>query len=147
MASKKQKHETEYSLEDLLPHRGDMLLLDEILELAEEYALTTATVTSTFPLCRGEEVQPLIMVELAAQTAGVCNGLTRIKDEGEETSRKGWLVGVKRADFSIEAIPMGSRLIIRSENTHKFDILREVVCVVHLEDRLIGEITLQLIQA
>lgn len=134
-------------MKELLPHRGDMLLIDEILELTEEFALTTATVISTFPLCRGEEVQPLIMVELAAQTAGVCNGLTRIKEQGEGTSRKGWIVGVKRADFSIEAIPMGSRLIIRSENTHKFDIIREVACVVHLEDRLIGEITLQLIQA
>ncbi len=147
MISKNLKKLTGFSLEDLLPHRGNMLLLDDVLEVDEEHALTEAVLGKSCPLSGDNGVQPLIMVELAAQTAGVCNGLTRIKEEGEDSSKLGWLVGVKRALFTVDVIPFGSRLVVRSDNTHEFDMLREVDCVVRLRDELIGEITLQLIQA
>ena len=74
--------------------------------------------------------------------------LSKLKTEGKDSSRKGWLVGVKRAQFFVDdSIAIGSRLVIRSENRHEFDMLREVFCVVHLGEVLLGEITLQLIQA
>lgn len=137
-----------FRLEDILPHRGAMSLIDNVISVAENYAVTEAMVSKSYPMADRDGVHPLIMVELAAQTAGVCNGLSRIKAEGKESSKKGWLVGVKRAQFFIDdSIAIGSRLIIRSENRHEFDMLREVFCVVHLDDALLGEITLQLIQA
>jgi len=49
-------------------------------------------------------MQTLIMVELAAKAAGVCNGLPLIKDEGEDSSKLGWLVGMKRAQFYIDSV-------------------------------------------
>ena len=137
-----------WNLKDILPHRGSMLLLEKIIDVGEMYAVTESEVSASFPTADGHGVSPLILVELAAQTAGVCNGLTRIREEGNDTSRKGWIVGVKRAQFYVDnTIAYGSRLVIRSENRHVFDILREVFCVVHCEDVLLGEITLQLIQA
>ncbi len=147
MAAEKLKELTGFTLKDLLPHRGDMLLLDDVFEVDAGSALAEAVVGESFPMAGEGGVPPLIMVELAAQTAGVCNGLTRIKKEGKDSSRMGWLVGVKRAQFSVDSIALGSRLLIRSENSHEFDMLREVSCMVHLDDVLIGEITLQLIQA
>ena len=137
-----------FSLEDILPHRGAMSLIDNVISVAEDYAVTEAIVSKSYPMADSHGVPPLIMVELAAQTAGVCNGLGRIKTEGKDSSKKGWLVGVKRAKFFVDdSIAIGSRLVIRSENRHEFDMLREVFCVVHLDDALLGEITLQLIQA
>jgi len=125
-----------------------MLLIDDILSVEENFAVTEAVISRSFPMADSRGVPPLIMIELAAQTAGVCNGLTRIKADGKDSSKKGWLVGVKRAQFFVEGcIAFDSRLIIRSENRHEFDILREVFCVVHLGDVLLAEITLQLIQA
>lgn len=147
MAAEKLKELTGFTLEDLLPHREGMLLLDDVLEVDACSALTEAVVDESFPMAGEEGVPPLIMVELAAQTAGVCNGLTRIKKEGKDASKMGWLVGVKRAQFAVDSIALGSRLLIRSENSHEFDMLLEVSCVVHLGDVLIGEITLQLIRA
>jgi predicted hotdog family 3-hydroxylacyl-ACP dehydratase len=138
----------ELKLEDILPHRGGMLLVDDILSVEENFAVTEALISRSFPMADSRGVPPLVMIELAAQTAGVCNGLTRIKADGKDSSKKGWLVGVKRAQFFVEDyIAFDSRLIIRSENRHEFDILREVFCVVHLGDALLAEITLQLIQA
>ena len=143
-----QERMEEYSLEEILPHRGTMLLIDAVTAVGEAYAVTESVVKESYPTADGRGVSPLVLVELAAQTAGICNSLGRIQKEGRGTKTKGWLVGVKRASFFVEdSIPLGSRLVVRSENRHEFDLLREVFCVVHLEETLVGEITLQLIQA
>ena len=124
-----------------------MLLIDEILEVDGSHAVTSAVISESFPLSSDNGVDPLIMVELAAQTAGVCNGLERLQAQGKDSSQMGWLVGVKRAQFHIDSIPLNSRVVIRSENTHKYESLREVSSVLHLGDVLIGELTLQLFKA
>lgn len=62
------------TLEDLVPHRGTMLLLDSVLEVDRNHAMTLSTVKPSWPLLAEGGVAPLICVELAAQTAGVCNG-------------------------------------------------------------------------
>lgn len=134
--------------EDILPHREGMLLIDEIISVEDTYAVTETVIKESHPMAEKGGVSSLILLELAAQTAGVCNGLGKIKSDGKEASRKGWLVGVKRAQFFVDdLIAFGSRLVIRSENRHEFDMLREVFCVVHLDGTLLGEITLQLIEA
>ncbi|MBU0943113.1 MAG: hypothetical protein KJ804_12690 [Proteobacteria bacterium] len=135
------------TLDDLLPHRDAMVLIDEIVEVDSRHALTSSLISASYPLVDENGVQALIMVELAAQTAGVCNGLERIKSQGIDSNQMGWLVGVKRAHFYIEHIALGSRVYTRSENSHNYENLREVSCVVHLDERLIGEMTLQLFQA
>lgn len=136
----------DYVLEDLLPHRGNMLLLTDILEMDETFAVTTALITTSCPLTDNNGAQPLLMVELAAQTAGVCNGLSRIRDQGEDSSKVGWLVGIKRAHFYTDRLPLGKTVVIRSENRHVYDKLREVSAVLHMDETLVGEVTLQLFQ-
>jgi predicted hotdog family 3-hydroxylacyl-ACP dehydratase len=137
---------TPYSLEDILPHRGDMLLLSEVLEADCDYAVTTAVIRSSMPLADTDGVRPLLMVELAAQTAGVCNGLDRIRAHGIESDKKGWLVGIKRATFHVDCLPLGKTVVTRSENSHVYDKLREVSSLLHMDGVLIGEVTLQLYQ-
>lgn len=135
-----------YDLKDVLPHRGNMLLLDAILEADLSYAVTSSVMTASFPLTDDNGVQPLIMVELAAQTAGVCNGLDRIQEQGLDSDKTGWLVGIKRADFYVDCLPLGKTVLTRSENSHAYDKLREVSSVLHMDGGLVGEITLQLYQ-
>ena len=134
------------TLEDLIPHRGRMVLIDDILEISSSHALTASVMNAAYPLVEADGVQPLIMIELAAQTAGVCNGWDRVKTKGIDSKQMGWLVGVKRAHFYIEHIPLGSRVVTRSENSHNYGNLREVASVLHLGDKRIGEVTLQLFQ-
>ena len=135
------------TIEDLLPHRGKMLLVDEILELEATYGVTASIANSSWPLAGDNGIQPLILVELAAQTAGVCNGWDRIINQGVDSEKKGWLVGVKQADFHITTIPFNSRIITRSENTHKYDLLREISSTMQINNTIIGNVILQLIQA
>ena len=56
-------------IEDLLPHRDRMLLIDEILEVDDNTAVTRATVSNRWPFFNGNTVDSLILIELAAQTA------------------------------------------------------------------------------
>jgi predicted hotdog family 3-hydroxylacyl-ACP dehydratase len=137
---------TNYSLDDILPHRGSMLLIGDVLEVGENYAVTSSVIKTSNPLTADNGAQPLLMVELAAQTAGVYNGLERIRDQGVDSSKMGWLVGIKRAQFHVENIPLGATVLTRAENVHNYDKLREVAAVLHMDDVLIGEVTLQLFQ-
>ena len=65
---------SDLTLEDLLPHRGNMLLIKKILEVDSAHALTLCQVERSWPMAEDKGVHSLILVELAAQTAGVCNG-------------------------------------------------------------------------
>lgn len=138
---------TGFVLEDLLPHRGRMLLVSEILEVDSSKARTFCRVDPAWPLADDQGVDPLILVELAAQTAGVCNGWDRIQTRGLDSDRMGWLVGVKKAEFFIESLSFGATIIASAENTYIFNNLREVSCELRMDDRVIGRATLQLFQA
>ena len=60
------------------------------------------TVRPDWPLTDARGAEALICVELAAQTAGVCNGWDRIQNRGVDSDQMGWLVAVKRADFFVD---------------------------------------------
>lgn len=134
------------SLEDLLPHRDNMMLVNEVLEVDRLHALTICRVSKNWPMADEHGVCSLILVELAAQTAGVCNGWDRIQTKGLDSEKMGWLVGIKKADFFIDFLPIGGTVLSRAENLYNFGNLREVSCRQHMDDTLIGSMTLQLFQ-
>jgi predicted hotdog family 3-hydroxylacyl-ACP dehydratase len=96
------------SIEDLIPHRDRMKLVDEILEIDDQTARTSSTVTEDWPLDESGLLNPLILVELVAQTSGVHEGW-KAQREGK-AGTGGWLVGIKKADFFTDAIAPGARL-------------------------------------
>ncbi len=134
------------NIEDLIPHRGKMILIDKIIDLEKEYAVTSSIVSKSWPLLTDDGVQPLILLELAAQSAGICNGWDRIKTQGVDSDKMGWLVGIKRAVFHIDLIPLACEIITRAENFKKYDSLREIRSVLRLHNDIIAEVTLQLFQ-
>lgn len=138
---------SDLSLDDLLPHRGHMMLLEEVLEVDNKHARTLCRVKKSWPMADDHGVDPLILIELAAQTAGVCNGLDRIQTKGLDSEQMGWLVGIKKTEFFINSLPFGSEIITSAENTYSFENLREVCCELHIENKLICRSTLQLFQA
>ncbi|MBM9604283.1 hypothetical protein [Desulfopila inferna] len=137
---------TDLNLEDLLPHRDTMMLVNDVLEVDSKHALTICHVHTSWPMSDDNGVSSLILVELAAQTAGVCNGWDRIQTKGIQSDPTGWLVGIKKADFFIDYLPFGGSIISSAENINIFDNLREVFCEQRLDDVLIGRVTLQLFQ-
>jgi len=138
---------SDLTLEDLLPHRGEMMFVEKVLEVNSKHALTLCRVEKSWPMADDTGVHPLILVELAAQTAGICNGWDRIQTKGLDSDQMGWLVGIKKTEFFINDLRFGSEIITRAENSYNFENLREVSCEQHMDDKLICKSTLQLFQA
>lgn len=135
------------SIEELLPHRGRMLLLGEILQADKALAISRQSVSARWPLSDGEKVDPIVLIELVAQTAGICNGLDRVATHGAEADRKGWLVGIKKAVLEIDHLPLGAEIIVKAKNHFVFDSFREIGGTAHMEGRQIAEVVLQVVRA
>jgi predicted hotdog family 3-hydroxylacyl-ACP dehydratase len=135
------------SIEELLPHRGRMKLVDEILQLDDEVAVTAATATRKWPLFDGRAISPLVLVELVAQTAGIKNGLDRIRTQGPAADKRGWLVGIKQARFTVDAIFPGDRIVTRAWNAYKLETYLNIEGEAMLDSEVIGWVSLQAIQA
>ena len=87
-------------IEDLIPHRERLKLIDTITFVDQEHAVTRATVKESWPLYSGDAVSAIVLIELAAQTAGVCIGWNeKMKTSGPKGEARGWLVGIKKAHF------------------------------------------------
>lgn len=113
---------TELNIEDLIPHRGRMKLLDEVVETTSEQAVTRATVTGRWPLVREEEngacVDPVVFIEIVAQTAAV---QVSARTRQNAADRRGWMVGIKRADFFTGMVPVGTVLTTRVRSLQSID--------------------------
>jgi predicted hotdog family 3-hydroxylacyl-ACP dehydratase len=132
----------------LIPHRRPLRLIDEILEVDEDSAVTVSMVTQQWPLCANSSVvSPIVLIELVAQTALAHRGYTQIKKSAAAVIRKGFLVGVKHANFFIDKIPLHTRIITRSTTRVLFDNFREISGVARIGADIIGEITLQSLQS
>ncbi len=129
-------------IEDLLPHRDRMLLIDEIIEVDDEKAVTKSIVTKEWPLFEDNSVNPIILIELIAQTAGVYIGWKEIKKNGN-TGGKGWIVGIKKAAFYLDKISLDSRITVSSQKTFIFDNFHEILGIAKIDSDIIGEIILQ----
>lgn len=135
------------TVESLLPHRGRMLLVDEILSVTDEQATTLAVARNNWPLCQGGAINPLILVELVAQTAGIHNSLKRMETHGQGKPTRGWLVGVKSARFHVAAITPGESVTTTTTNAFVFENLREIKGNVSIGGKPAAEVVLQLVEA
>ncbi len=80
-------------IEALIPHRDRMKLINGVLDVNADIAVTSALVTERWPLCHGSTVDPIVLIEIVAQTASVYISWKKGADKG--VSGGGWLVGVK----------------------------------------------------
>jgi predicted hotdog family 3-hydroxylacyl-ACP dehydratase len=135
------------SITELLPHRGRMLLIQEIVRVDRDTAVSRTVVSDRWPLADGAGASPLSIVELVAQTSGLSNGLDRLIKEGRGTETKGWLVGIKKAEFYTDLLPLGAVVETKTENSFKFEGFREVEGSVMIGDTLVGRVTLQVMRA
>ena len=138
---------THQCAEDFLPHRDRMRLIDEIIEVDGKTAVTHATVTDQWPFFSDGSVNSLVLIELAAQTAGISNCWEGIRKHGEQFVTKGWLVGIKQAHFYVHAIPLNTLITIRTENQFIFENFIEIRGTVEIGSKLAAEIWLQLVQS
>lgn len=106
-------------IETLIPHRDRMRLLDAVVTVDAEKAVTAANVTEDWPLYLEGSVDVLVTIELVAQTAALMEGWKRLKSGRGGTS--GWLVGIKTADFRLPRIPLHAKLITETRKDYAME--------------------------
>lgn len=134
-------------IEQLIPHRNRMKLIDEIIEADDGKAVTGSLVTEKWPLFKETHVNSIIIIELVAQTASVCIGYKELKKNDGKLGGKGWLVGIKKASFFLDKIALNSRITTCSKINFNFDNYTQILGTAKTGSKLIGEISLQVLRS
>jgi len=107
------------NIEDYIPHREPIRIISEVIDIDDDFAITGAVVNSNWPLFDGEAVNSLVLIEAIAQTAALIEGYKK-KKQGKP-GVKGWLVGIKSAEFKQATLPVDTRVVITVKSLYSFD--------------------------
>jgi Predicted 3-hydroxylacyl-(acyl carrier protein) dehydratase len=133
--------DTNIIIDDLIPHRDRMKLIDAVAEIDEQHCVCRTTITDRWPLQIGNHVRSVIIVELVAQSAGI---LLRWRCRHERFCGSiGWLVGVRKATFREQSMPIGVTLGIMNTLLMMRGTYATVLGVVRSGDRIVGEVEVQ----
>ncbi|MFH1138942.1 MAG: hypothetical protein V1816_22920 [Pseudomonadota bacterium] len=133
-------------IEDLIPHRLGMKLIDRVLATDSEDVLTAqATVRDDWPMCDQGRLGATLTVELAAQAVGALHGMRAL---GNKKGRPvvGLLVGVKSAFFHRTYLPVGAELEIEVKSLYGAGGYGAFDCLVKHEGQVVGESSLQVME-
>ena len=134
-------------VESLIPHRSRMKLVDEIIAVDEKKAVTVSTVTENWPMVEAGSANCIVLVELVAQTAGVCLGWKERRKKGKDPAGTGWIVGVKEAIFHCSELPLNSRIITESKKGFQVEHYSEIEGTPRMGNKILAEIKLQVVQS
>ncbi|MDQ0672018.1 hotdog family protein [Pseudomonas sp. W2I6] len=102
---------TDWPLAELLPHAGDMILIDQVLSFDEEQIQTRLTVKPGGLFNRADGSLPAwVGIELMAQSVAAYAGC-RARQKGE-TVELGFLLGTRKFECNVEHFPAGTELTI-----------------------------------
>lgn len=134
-------------IEKIIPHRDQMKLVEEVIDLDRNSATTISTVTDKWPLCDHRGVGCLISIELVAQTSALAIGWEAHLDENDNNVQgKGWLVGIKEATFNQEIIPLETKITTRADITLNMNNYSEVDGYTTTEKEHLSNIKLQVLR-
>lgn len=111
---------TAWPLAELLPHAGDMILIDEVLSFDEEQIHTRLTVTPNGLLNDTNGNMPAwVGIELMAQSVAAYAGC-QARTQGQPVAL-GFLLGSRKFECNVEQFPAGSELHIHALRTLQDD--------------------------
>ena len=131
-------------IEALIPHREPIKVITEVIELHENSGTAAAIVNERWPLYDGHAVGALALIEAIAQTSAIVEGNKR-RQEGK-SGVKGWLVGIKSAEFSTDSIPVNTPITVHVDSVHSFDNYGVIEGVVKSGDEILLKAVLQAIR-
>jgi predicted hotdog family 3-hydroxylacyl-ACP dehydratase len=128
-------------IESLIPHRDRIKMINEVLEITPNSAVTGTVADSNWPLCDGNAVNPIVLIEIVAQTGAVIDGYKRRKQG--KSGGKGWLVGVKDARFHVAEISVGTHLVTSVGTSYSFDNYSVITGTVKTGEKILAVVVLQ----
>ena len=128
-------------IEALIPHRDRMRLVGEVLAVDDDRAVTSSIVSEDWPLYNDGAVDALVTIELVAQTAALLEGWKR--QQSGRGGMKGWLVGIKMADFRLPRIPLPATLITEARRDYALEGYAVFEGTVRLGTEVVAVVSIQ----
>ena len=100
-------------IEPLLPHSGDMVLLDEITEFTPDFIVAKTTIKPDNILIKNNILTTFSAIEIMAQAIGAYAGIQN-KLQGLPV-KLGYLLGSRNLEIFSEQIPIGTTLEIQAK--------------------------------
>lgn len=122
-----------YTIAEVLPHTGRMLLLDELLECGEEHIVTAVTIRPDSVLCEQERGVPAwVGLEYMAQAVAAFSGVEEVQ-QGMQP-RIGLLLGSRSYRADVDFFSLGARLIVKASMLVRGeDDLVAFACEIHCD--------------
>jgi predicted hotdog family 3-hydroxylacyl-ACP dehydratase len=103
-----------YTIAETLPHRGRLVLLDELIEYGPTHAVCAVTIREDSPFYEpGRGVPAWVAMEYMAQAVAVYGGIVRLQ-AGLEV-QIALLLGARSCEFACDYFVAGQRLLARGE--------------------------------
>lgn len=99
-----------YRVEELVPHRGAMCLLDQIDDYGADWLRASLTIRADSTFAGPEGVPGWVGIEYMAQAASAFGGIEQVQAGGQPTI--GLLIGTRYYRCMVETIPLGTRLAV-----------------------------------
>ena len=113
-------------IEDYLPHRPPMLLIDELVEVSDVRAVVRATIKPDCVFARDGIVHPAAMIEFMAQCCAIMSTV-RPSDKGP---RLGFMISCREVDLWVDSFAVGDKLELTADKIHGQEPLAVFGCTV-----------------
>jgi predicted hotdog family 3-hydroxylacyl-ACP dehydratase len=129
-------------IEELVPHAGAMVLLDEMLSWSPGRARCRLIIRPGAPFVHQGVVQSVVGIEYMAQAVAACLGYEALVGGGGV--RVGMIIACKRFDAHGDGMRIGDELLVDVEALQGNDTLSHFNCKLTRGDALFAEAVLTL---
>ena len=131
-------------IEALIPHREPIKIITDVIAFQGDSGITAAVVNENWPLYDGHAVNPLVLIEAIAQTSAIVEGHKRMLQG--KSGVKGWLVGIKSAEFFTDALRLGTRITVSVKSLYAMESYGVIEGIVKAGDDILATAVLQAIR-
>ena len=125
------------NLEDLIPHRDAMVLIDEVVSCDLEAATLTAAFTA-----KPQWQENWAAIEFMAQTAAALAGVSDRAAGWTGAPKPGYLLGTRKLELGIDRFAVGRRYLVTARNTFNADGAASFDCEIRDGDAVVAKASL-----
>lgn len=128
---------TDINIQEYLPHREPLLMVDGIIELCKEKVITRFSIQADNIFLFNNQLQESGLIENMAQTCASIVGQSFFDDQSSDTKVIGFITSIKKVN--IFSLPhLGQEIITKAKLVSQYENICNVSCETFCEDELLG---------
>lgn len=128
---------THINIQEYLPHREPLLMVDGIIELCKEKVITRFSIQADNIFLLNNQLQESGLIENMAQTCASIVGQSFFDDQSNDTKVIGFITSIKKVN--IFSLPhLGQEIITKAKLVSQYENICNVSCETFCEDELLG---------